>query len=320
VGVRERYGLVERVERGDPDDRTERLGRGEIVLCRHTVDDRGVIVEAAIRVTEEPVPWRRRGDPPCRGRTEHAMVIPNQLEPRLEALREPPVDHGSVQDRSHRVSDRRLGDGLAEAGDEVLVHICVDDRRAERRAPLAGGAEATEQRTLDREIEIRVWHHDQRILAAELQARRLQMPSAELTDPPSDLRRPRETDLVDHAFGEGALETVEGRRAVREDELERSLGESRVQKQLCERVGDRRGVLRRLPHDGVPAEQGGHQVPRWNRHREVAGGDHGGGPHRRPEREQLLVRHLGGHGLSVESPALAEEERAGVDHLLYLAA
>ena len=46
----------------------------------------------------------------------------------------------------------------------------------------------------------------------------------------------------------------------------------------------------------------------------------GGHPHRRAEREQLLVDHLAGHRLPVEAPPLREEEVAGVDDLLHLAA
>ena len=43
-------------------------------------------------------------------------------------------------------------------------------------------------------------------------------------------------------------------------------------------------------------------------------------PDRHAEREQLLVRHLARHRLPVEPAALAEEEVAGVDDLLHLAA
>ena len=92
------------------------------------------------------------------------------------------VDHRPVEHVARRVADRRLLDRARQAGEELVVHGVVDDRGAERRAALAGGAEAAEQRALDGEVEVGVVHDDQRVLAAELQARRLQVAPAQLAD------------------------------------------------------------------------------------------------------------------------------------------
>jgi hypothetical protein len=49
----------------------------------------------------------------------------------------------------------------------------MNDYRAERGASLAGRAEAGEQRSLGRQVQGGVGHDDERVFAAELQARRL---------------------------------------------------------------------------------------------------------------------------------------------------
>src|SRR5438132_1535170 len=73
---------------------------------------------------------------------------------------------------------------VREAGQEVVVDRLVHDHGAERGAPLAGGPEAAEERALDGEIEVGVRHDHERILAAEFQARRLEVAAAHLADAP----------------------------------------------------------------------------------------------------------------------------------------
>ena len=94
-------------------------------------------------------------------------------EPLLEALGEALVDHRAVEDVLRRVADRRgRARRSSSRAHELVVDGLVDDRGAERRAALAGRAEAAEQRALDREVEVGVVHDDHRVLAAELEARR----------------------------------------------------------------------------------------------------------------------------------------------------
>ena len=106
----------------------------------------------------------------------------DQREPVLEPVAEALVEHRPVEHVLHRVADRRAAQALVEPADELVVHARLDDRGSERRAALAGGAEAREQRALDREVEVGVVHHDHRVLAAELEARRLQVAAAERAD------------------------------------------------------------------------------------------------------------------------------------------
>ena len=61
------------------------------------------------------------------------------------------------------------------------MHRLVDDRRAERGTALPRRAEAAEKGALDRKVQVRVWHDDERVLTSELQARRLQVAPAELS-------------------------------------------------------------------------------------------------------------------------------------------
>ncbi len=237
-----------------------------------------------------------------------------------EALQEPLVDHRAVEHvLGHWVADRRRLDRAGQAGNEVLVHGLMDDRGAQRRAALARRAEAAEQRALDGQLEIGVGGDDHRVLAAELQARRLQVTAAERADLAPDGRGAREADLVDQALVQRALQPREGRRPVGLHDRQHAVRQPAGCKQRTERLAQRRRVVRGLPHDRVAAQQRWHQVPGRNRHREVARGDDRRDADRHAEREQLLVGHLARHGLAVEPAALAEEEVTGVDDLLDLA-
>ena len=229
------------------------------------------------------------------------------------------MDHRAVEDVLRRVADRGALDRRLQAREEVVVHALVDDHGAQRGAALARGAEAAEQRALDGEVEVGVGHDHERVLAAELQARRLQVAPAQRADLGAHRARAGEADLVDQAAIERLLEAGEGLRAVGQHEVEDAVGQAGVQEELGQRLGRRRRVLGRLPHRRVAAQQRGDEVPGRHRDREVAGGDDRGHADRVAEGEQLLVGHLRRHGLAVEPPALADEEVAGVDDLLDLA-
>jgi hypothetical protein len=102
------------------------------------------------------------------------------------------VDHRAVEDVLGGVADwRPVSTALREPGEEVVVDGLVHDRRPQRRAALARRAEAAEQRALDGEVEVGVVHDDERVLAAELEARRLQVAAAQLADLAPDRRSSR---------------------------------------------------------------------------------------------------------------------------------
>ena len=192
------------------------------------------------------------------------VVVADQPEPVLEALGEALVDHRAVEHvRRARVADRRRRAGAASSlRDELVVDRLVDDRGAQRRAALARRAEAAEQRALDREVDVGVVHHDHRVLAAELQARRLQVAAAQRADLGADRARAREADLVDEALARaparGPSNVVF---AVGLDEVEHAAGHAAGVEEPRQRVAERRRVLGRLPDDRVAAQDRRHQVP-----------------------------------------------------------
>ena len=102
----------------------------------------------------------------------------------------------------------------------------VHDRGAQRRAALPGRAEAGEQRALDREVEVGVVHDHQRVLAAQLEARRLQVAPAQRADL---ARRPRSSPvkptLSTSPSLERALEPGEGLRALGLHDVEHAVGQ-----------------------------------------------------------------------------------------------
>ena len=229
------------------------------------------------------------------------------------------MDHRAVEDVAGRIAHGRRLQPRVEPAHELVVDALLDDRRPERRAALAGGAEAGEQRPLDREVEVGVIHHDHRVLAAELEARRLQVAAAERADLRADRAGAGEADLVDQPVLERPLEPGERLRSVGVDEVEHVARDASGMEQLGERGAGRGGILGRLPDDRVAAQDRRHEVPRRDGDREVAGGDDGRHADRHAEGEQLLVGHLGRDRLPVQPPALADEEIARVDDLLHLA-
>src|SRR3954470_24006149 len=102
-------------------------------------------------------------------------------KPLLEALQEALRQHRPVEHVLRRVTDSSALDPRHEPRQELVVHIVVNDRDPERGAALARSPAAREQRTLCSKVEICVRHHDERVLAAELEARALQVPAGELT-------------------------------------------------------------------------------------------------------------------------------------------
>ena len=247
------------------------------------------------------------------------MVVADQPQPLLEPLGEALVDHRAVEHFARRVAHRSGLEPLVEPAHELVVDALLHDRRAERRAALAGGAEAGEQRALDREIEVGVFHHDHRVLAAQLEARRLEVATAQRADLRPHGARSREADLVDQPPLEHPLEPGEGLRPVGVHEVQHIAGDAAGVEQLGERGGGGGGVFGRLPHRGVAAQDRRHQVPRGHRAGEVARRDDRGHADRHAEGEELLVRHLRRDRLPVQAPALADEEVARVDDLLDLA-
>ncbi len=156
------------------------------------------------------------------------------------------------------------------------------------------------------------------ILAAQLQAGRLQVTAGQLADLAAHLAGAGEADLLHGALGERPLQPLERLGPVGEDDVEHPVRQPGGHEDPVEGVRRGRGVLGGLPHHRVAAQQRRHQVPRRHRHREVARGDHRRHPDRVAEGEQVLVRHLRRHRLAVQPAPLTQEEVARVDDLPHL--
>ena len=81
-----------------------------------------------------------------------------------------------------------------------------------------------------------------------------------------------------------------------------------------------RRVGRRLEHDGIAGDEGGHRLPARDRHREVPGRDDPGDPERLADAHRPLVGQLGGDGVAGHPAALAGHQVGDVDAFLDVAA
>src|SRR5215210_5052534 len=319
VPVGEGYGLVEVRERGDADDGAEGLRAVDLILHRNAVDDGRMVVDAVLGVPYETLAGVVRGDSARPSRAVDSVVVLDEIQPPEEPLVEALAQHGAVEHLLCRVSYGRLLDGGCEFGDELVVHVLVDDHGSQGGAALARGAKAREQGAFDGEVEIRIRHDYERVLAPELQAGRLHVPAAELAYLLADLGRACKADLVDEPLVQGLLQSLEGRRSFGLHNVKDAAGEAAGHEEFGQGVADGGGVFGGLPDHGVAAGQCRYDVPRRDRDGEVACRDNGRDPNGDAEGEELFVRHLRGDGLAVEPSSLAGEEVAGVYDLLHLA-
>ena len=91
---------------------------------------------------------------------------------------------------------------------------------------------------------------------------------------------------------------------------------------LGQRLAGQRGQrreLRRLPHQGVAADQRDRGIPRPHRDGKVECGDDADDTERMPGLHQPVAGTLGGDGLAVQLARQPDGELADVDHLLHLA-
>ena len=77
-----------------------------------------------------------------------------------------------VDARLEAVADAELARPRDELLDELVVDLAVDEEARGRRAALAGRAEGAPHRAVDRQIQVGVFHDEDRVLAAHLQVQR----------------------------------------------------------------------------------------------------------------------------------------------------
>ena len=200
---------------------------------------------------------------------------------------------------------------------ERLVDRALDDDPARGGAALTGGAERGPEDALDGEVEVGVVEDDHRVLAAELEMDVLERVGGHLRDADAGLAGAGEGDDAHVGMRH---ERLAGVLAEAVDRVDDAVGESRVGEQLDEALRQQRRVLRRLEDDGVAADEGGRELPRRDRDREVPGRDRPDDADRLADAHHELVRQLGGGRLAEQAPALARHVEAHVDRLLDVAA
>ena len=157
VAVRQLHRLVEVGERGDADDGPERLCRVDLVVPPHTVHDRRVAVDAGVGVADEAV---ARGLSlvirPVPVEPEGRVVVADQAEPVLEALREAP--RGSSGRRARPESGPRLARPRPPSSNAAGTRRAPTRARSPcpARCSAARPSEAAEERALHGEVELGV--------------------------------------------------------------------------------------------------------------------------------------------------------------------
>ena len=193
----------------------------------------------------------------------------------------------------------------------------MDDHAARRGAALARCPERRPGDTLDGQIEVGVVHHDDPVLAAELEVDVLEIVGCGLRDEDARLARPRERD--DGNVGV-AHEAVAGLFAEAVDDVDDAGREARLGEELDEPFGEEGRVLGRLEDDGVSADERGRELPGRDRDREVPGRDRADDPDRQPDGHLELVAQLGRCRLAEHAASFAGHVDRHVDRLLYVSA
>ncbi|MNZ61401.1 hypothetical protein D3C78_794970 [compost metagenome] len=230
------------------------------------------------------------------------------------------VDQRADQVALQRVADAHLGVGGLEAADDLVLDRLVGDQAAQGGAALAGGADGAEQDGAHGHVQIGAGRQDHGVVAAELEDA--------ATEAGGDARG----DFAAHAGAAGGADQHHARVghqgfagvAVADDQLAEAgrgvaEGLERLVEQRLAGEGGQRGLLRRLPHHGVAADQRQGGVPRPHGDREVEGADHADHAQRVPGLAHVVARALGGDGQAVQLARQADGEVADVDHFLHFA-
>jgi hypothetical protein len=258
---------------------------------------------------------------PAAARDELAALVGGPLEGAGHRLVGGPVDERADQRAvRHRVADGQAAVRRDQPVGELVDHAAVRDDPAHRRAALARGAGRGEHDPARGQVEVRAPAHDGGVVPPELEQGATEPVRDAWSDGPAHARRAGRAEQGDARVlhqrraqirpADEHLAEVGGRATVGEGP-----GQDRVARQR--RQGRQ---LRRLPDDGVAADQGDGRVPRPHRRGEVEGADDPDHAERVPGLHQSVARALGGHRAPVQLSGQADREVADVDHLLDLTA
>ena len=187
-----------------------------------------------------------------------------------------------------------------ELAEELVVDALLEDEAAGRRAALTRGTERTPEHAVERELDVRVVHHDHRVLAAHLEGQALVHASAGFADDASGLR----------GSGEGHHRDVrvldDGRTDVLPDAVQQ-LDDFRrqpcLEHDLHEHVPRVRDILARLEDARVSAHERRKHLPGRDGERKVERCDDARHTDRATKAHRPLVRQLARHGATGQLPA-----------------
>ena len=197
----------------------------------------------------------------------------------------------------------------------------MDDEPAQRGAPLPGRADRGEDDRPDRQVEIGGGRDDHRIVAAELEDRPAETRGDLWAD---DRAHAGRTGGRDDRHVPGLDQGFANRRSADDDLREpvRSVGAEALERAVQDLHGRERRerrLFRRLPDDGVAADERERRVPGPDCDREIEGRNDRAGPERMPGLGHAMAGALRGDDESVQLPRKADGEIADVDHLLHFA-
>jgi hypothetical protein len=230
---------------------------------------------------------------PGPGGAVDGVVVLYHVEEADEAVGEPLAEHRAVEHvLGHGVAYGGLLDPPGEPGDELVVDGLVDDGGAEGGAALACGAEAAEERALDGEVEVGVGHHDERVLAAELQARGLEVSAAELADLLAHLEEPVKPTLSTRPSSSAPSRPSKAAWPSHWTTFRTPSGRPPAWKSFARASPTAGEYSAGFQTTVLPQVSAGIRYHEGHGHGEVPGRDDRRHPDRHPEGEELLVRHL----------------------------
>src|SRR6266404_1892678 len=215
------------------------------------------------------------------------------------------------------VTDFQFLGARYEARNKFVVHRLVHSDAAGCGAALTGGAEAAPDSAVDGEIEVGIVHHDDDVLAAHLEAAMLEFGCAGFRDQAADGGRAGKADHRNlQMLGQGRA----GVGPVAAHQVHYAFGNTGFGEDLHQIVGGERSVLSRLQHDGVAADQRGHDFPRRDGHGKIPRRDHAAGADRLANAHGKFIGEFGRRGLTEEAAAFAGHVVGHVDRFLHVAA
>ena len=281
--------FVEVVERDDRHHRPEDLLPDDCHVLAAVGDDRRRIV-VALRLVLGTLAAGH----------DLAAVGGGALHASADRLQLPRAHHGTEVAAlvDERVPVRRLAHGrgqpVGEVGGDALVHVgpvgCA--------AHLARVEEATCLDGPDRQVQVGVRHHDDRMAAAELQAHLRDVLRRELHDPGA---RPDAARDGHHADERVRGQLLADDRAVAAHDVDDSGGNARLIEDAAELERAVRRDLARLHDDGVAHEERRCHLPRKHVEREVPGHDAPDDADGLPQQQLHVVRLVAGDDLALDA-------------------